>query len=252
MLDSSNLLFEDYHDTRVKNRPGFTVGRSGSLKLAVARDTGMKYIVKHTYPHNAANEYVAMWLADKMALPSPRAFLLSPCEQLNSNYAVAIEYIEGMSGFDKANVPKQLHNELIGQFILNWMISTDDALQLGYANGHIYSYDFSEGFCVTNNSLLRSCLQSEDACVESLIRHMQEFKQHLNFIDFDIPELAREFHISPEKQKEVMILTAKRILDITEDEIAAMADELGLMYPVGYDVYYEKCIEAMKEKMKAV
>lgn len=252
MLDSSNLLFEDYLDARVKNRPGFTVGRSGVLKLAVEKETGAKYIVKHTYPHNAANEYVAMWLADKMRLPAPSAFLLSPCEQLNSNYAVAIEYIEGMKGFDKANVPEQLHNELIGHFILNWMISTDDSLQLGCANNHIYSYDFSEGFCVTNNSMLRSCMQGEDACVESLIRHMQEFKQHLSFIDFDIPELAREFHISPEKQKEVMISTAKRILDITEDEIAEMSDELDLMYPVGYDVYYEKCIEAMKEKMKGV
>lgn len=252
MLDSSNLLFEDFHDARVKNRPGFTVGRSGALKLAVEQETGTKYIVKHTFPHNAANEYVVMWLADKMLLSAPHAYLLSPCEQFNSNYAVAIEYIEGMKGFDKANVPEQLHNELVGQFILKWMISTDDSLQLGCANNHIYSYDFSEGFCVTNNSLLRSCLQSEDACVESLIRHMQEFKQHLSYIDFDISELAREFYISPEKQKEVMISTAKRILDITEDEIAAMIDELGLMYPVGYDVYYEKCIEAMKEKMKTV
>ena len=252
MLDSSNLFFEDYHDTRVKNRPGFTVGRSGPLKLAIEQETGTKYIVKHTYPHNAANEYVAMWLADKMLLPSPRTYLLSPCEQLNSNYAVAIEYIEDIKGFDKTNVPEQLHNELIGQFILNWMIATDDSLQLGCANDHIYSYDFSEAFCVTNNSLLCSCMRSEDACVESLIRHMQEFKKHLSFIDFDIPGLAREFHISPDKQKNVMISTAKRILDITEDDIAAMTDELGLMYPVGYDVYYEKCIEAMKEKMKDV
>ena len=62
MLDSSNLLFEDYLDARVKNRPGFTVGRSGVLKLAVEKETGAKYIVKHTYPHNAANEYVAMCL----------------------------------------------------------------------------------------------------------------------------------------------------------------------------------------------
>lgn len=69
MLDSFEFKYEPYKDGRVVNRPSFTVGMSGPLLMATHKATGKKYIVKHTCPHNVANEYVACWLAERMEFP---------------------------------------------------------------------------------------------------------------------------------------------------------------------------------------
>ena len=47
-----------------------------------------------------------------------------------------------------------------------------------------------------------------------------------------------------------MIATAKKVLDITEDEIRAMSEELCDLYPAAYSIYYEECIHAIQEKMQ--
>ena len=113
MLDSSAFTYEPYIDNRVKSRPGFSVGTSGQLLLATHKDNGKKYLVKHTYPHNAANEYVACWLAEKLYVPVPRAYLLSPNKVFKSKYAAAIEFIEGFTNFNKAAVSEELQGDLI-------------------------------------------------------------------------------------------------------------------------------------------
>ena len=68
-------------------------------------------------------------------------------------------------------------------------------------------------------------------------------------MDFDIPSLAREFHLDPDMQKTGMIATAKRILNITEEEIHTMSDELMELYPAAIAVYYEECFRAIQEWM---
>ena len=138
-------------DNRVKTRLGFTVGTSGQLLLATGKEDGHKYLVKHEYPHNAANEYFACWMAEKLGIPAPRAWLLSPNAAFNSKYAVAIEFIEGLTGFDKMSVPEELQEELIGQFAFHALIGSADIMQLNAADGHIYSYDFSEAFYFDND-----------------------------------------------------------------------------------------------------
>ena len=106
MFDSSEFSYEPYKDNRVVHRPGFTVGRSGRLLLATHQRTGKKYLVKHTYPHNAANEYVACWLAERMGASAPKAYLLTPNDAFETKYAVAIEYVDGFRRFD--SVPEEL------------------------------------------------------------------------------------------------------------------------------------------------
>lgn len=43
---------------------------------------------------------------------------------------------------------------------------------------------------------------------------------------------------------------AKRILNITEEEIGAMSDELMELYPAAIAVYYEECNRSMQDWMK--
>ena len=249
MLDSSLFTYENFLDDRVRSRPGFTVGSSGQLLLATGKADGKKYLVKHIYPHNASNEYVACWLAEKLGVPVPRAWLLSPSKVFESKYAVAIEFLEGLSGFDKASVPEELQEELIGQFAFNALLGADDSMQLGAAGGHIYSYDFSEAFYVINDMVFSILRSNEDFGIEMMKQKLAAFRRHISYMDFDIPSLAREFHLDPDRQKAGMIATAKRILNTTEGEIHMMSDELMELYPAAIAVYYEECIRAIQNWM---
>ena len=247
MLDARDFFYHPFFDNRVKQHPGFTEGNSGPLLLATHKQTGKKYIVKHTYPHNAANEYVACWLAHRLGIPTPTACLLTPQGPFSSKYVVAISFIEGFTRFEKMNVPINMQDDLIGQFVLNSLIATDDMLQLSATGDHIYSYDFSEAFDISDVLLLKALMLNENIGKILLKQRLDAFRDHLHYVDFDIPGLAKEFNLDPERQKSVMIATARRVLSITDDEINAMSSELRKVYPIGYAAYYEECIHAIKE-----
>lgn len=246
MLDSSEFKYEPYKDGRVVNRPGFTVGMSGPLLMATHKATGKKFIVKHTCPHNAANEYVACWLAECMGVPAPKAYLLSPSRAFTTKYAVAIEYLDGLRGFKKDAVPEELKPDLISQFALCLLLRLDDMIQLSCTDEHIYSYDFSEGFNIVDMRLILRA--QEEAMVDFLRRPLQQFKWFTEKEDFNIPGLAREFHLDPEEMQSGMIATVKRTTAITDEELNELSDELMEMYPTAVAVYYEECIRAIRER----
>lgn len=246
MLNSSDFTFESYQDERVINRPGFTVGMSGSLLMARQKSTRQKFLVKHTYPHNAANEYVACWLAERIGAPAPKAYLLSPNRAFKTKYAVAVEYIEGLHGFQKDNVPEKLKSELITQFALCIVLQLDDMIQLSRTDAHIYSYDFSEGFNIVDLSYV--VRMNEDSAIAFLRPKLQIFRQLTEKENFDIPGLAKEFHLDPDDMKRSMINATIRAASITDEELDALTDELMEMYPVAIAVYYEECIRAIRAK----
>ena len=246
MLDSSEFNYEPYRDSRVGDRPGFTVGGSGPLLLAVHKRSGKKYIVKHTYPHNAANEYVACWLAERLRAPAPKAFLLSPDKAFASKYAVAIEYLEGFRAFPKDEIPEKRKAELIAHFALCLIIKLDDIIQMSCTGDHIYSYDFSEGFNMVDMRFLLKL--DEDAMFDRLRQMLHNFIWFTERTDFSAPGLAREFKLDPEEMRTGMMAAVKRTAAITEDDLDDLSDELMDMYPTAVAVYYEECIRAIKEK----
>lgn len=246
MLDSSEFKYEPYKDGRVVNRPGFTVGISGPLLMATHKTTGKKYIVKHTYPHNAANEYVACWLAERMGVPAPKAYLLSPNKVFATKYAVAIEYLERLRGFKKDDVPEELKPDLISQFALCLLLRLDDMIQLSCTDEHIYSYDFFEGFNIVDMKLILRA--QEESMVDFLRPPLQQFKLFTEKEDFIIPGLAHEFHLDPEEMRTGMIAAVKRTASITDEELDELSDELMEMYPAAVAVYYKECIRAIRER----
>lgn len=249
LLDSSEFNYVPYRDSRVKNRPGFTVGMSGSLLMATNKSTGKKHLVKHTYPHNAANEYVAYvacWLAERIGAPAPKAYLLSPNRVFATKYAVAIEYLDGLRGFQKDDVPEKLKPDLISQFALCLLLRLDDVIQLSCTDEHIYSYDFSEGFNIVD---MRHILRArEEAMVDFLRLPLQQLKRFTEKEDFNVPGLAREFHLNPEEMRSGMIAAVKRTATIRDDELDELSDELMEMHPAAIAVYYEECVRAIRDK----
>ena len=76
MLDASAFSYQHFIDSRTRTNKGFKEGFSGPLKLATDPSSGKKYIIKYACQHNAANEYTACWLADKIGAPAPHAHLM--------------------------------------------------------------------------------------------------------------------------------------------------------------------------------
>lgn len=247
MLDSREFTFTAYQDSRTQQHEGFVTGLSGPLLLAVHNKTGEKYIVKHTYGHNAANEYVACWLADKIGVPAPKVFLLSRSNLFTTKYAVAISFIEGIQAVKTSELSSEQVDDVVKQFAFNSLTIPDDKVQMSAAGNHVYSYDFSERFCVEDEGLLRAFQFDEETGINAAKATLQEFKRHLQYVTFDLPGVAAEYGIDPEKQKADMIATAKQVLTITESEIRSLSDELIEMYPVGYGVYYEECIRLIQK-----
>ena len=249
MLDSSTLSYVPFVDNRRRHNPTFKEGQSGSLLIGTD-EQGQRYIVKHSYPHNAANEYVACWLAKKLGVPAPNAYLLSPNKAFRCGYAVAIEFLD-LELFDKAAAPYP--DDLIAQFALSSLIVLDDMIQLNVAGGHVVSYDFSESFCMSNMNLILMHLRSinrrqgQEEAYSILRRLLASFSRRLNLVDFDIPDLAREFNLDCNKMREGMIAVAKRTLLITDEEIEEMSVELENLFPMEVAVYYEECIRAIQE-----
>ena len=251
LLDSSKLSYKPYVDNRTKKDPSF-VGSSGQLLVGTGKD-GQKYIIKHIYPHNAANEFTACWLAEKLGVYTPKAFLLTPNKKFRSPYAVAIEYIEGFELFAKDAAPNKA--DLISQFALNALIYTDDILQLNRVGNRVISYDFSESFCMTSpamRSAIRMLDLNEEKGIDQIAQILNDYRYHLSFQKFDVPGLAKEFYLDPEEMRLGMITTAKRVLEITEDDITELSDELSELYPVAIAVFYEECIHAMQQHIETL
>ncbi len=248
MLDSSKLKYSPFTDNRTKKNRNF-IGGSGKLYLATDGD-GRRYLVKHTYPHNAANEYTACWLAERLGVPAPKAWLLSPNRAFASPYAVAIEFIDGLTPFLKDSIPNQ--DDLISQLALSALIDTDHSIQLSQAGDRIVSYDFSEAFNMMDMSLLLKMLDfSKEAGTQMMIRMLDSFTSHLGRLDFDYSSLAEEFHIDSGVLQSGMIEIAKRVICISDEDLNRLSDELREMYPMEIAVYYEMCIRRMRERMAA-
>ena len=250
MLDSSTLTFKPFIDPRMKSNPGFIEGLSGPLMLATDK-TGCKYIVKHACLHNAANEFVASWLGYRLGAPVPHAYLLKPSKKFRAMYGVAIQFIDNLKAMDPTHLTEQMQQDIIAQFALNLLIDTDDNLQMSEAGGRIYSMDFSEAFFVSDTIMLKAFQFNEDTGTVLAQNKLDAFCGYIGRMTFDsVCGFAQQLHMDPNKMKNGMITVAKKVLEIPDEEIDALVDELGEMYPEDYAQFYAGCIFAMQERMK--
>ena len=65
-----------------------------------------------------------------------------------------------------------------------------------------------------------------------------------------VSDIAKILGLDPGKLKTGMRTVAKRVLDITDEEIEEMSDELMQIYPVAYGIYYEECIRAIQDHVR--
>ncbi len=252
MIDSNTLIYKPYKDSRVKTAPGFTVGQSGALLIAEGK-AGEKYIVKHTFPSNAANEFMGCWLAGKLGLSAPKAHLLTPNRFFLSKYAVAIEFLEDLMMFRFEDTNDIQKRDILGHMVLTHFVRNMDMTQMNQYRDRVVSYDFSDGFEMEYMSSLLSTLRiSEDRGIDEISRIFAMYRENLTYFDYDLPETATKICMSAEEAHEIMVDTARRVLDITDDEIEEMGTELQNLYPLPVAVYYEECVHAMQEHVRLI
>ena len=251
MLNSKEYKFITYEDERAKRDADFA-GGSGPLYLATHKKTGKKWLVKHTYSYNASNEFVACWLAGKLGVYAPKAELMTPDKRFASKYPVAIEFIDGFEPFDKKSLSAEQQKDLIAALTLHLLIDPADAAQFNRANSHIYAYDFSEAFCNLDDFLIKAYKRSPMIGDEFLRRKREAFSLYLGRLNFDEPSFAAEFNLDPAFMESEMIKTAKKITEITDNEISMMCDELEKMFPIEISVYYEDCVREMQKKVSTI
>ena len=252
MIDSATLTYAPFVDPRKKRNLDFKTGQSG--KLLIGTDTnGKKYLIKHSYPHNAANEFVASWLAKKLDIPAPDAFLLSPSNAFQTRYAVAIEFLD-LKPFDKEAASHP--DDLIAQFVLASLIAQEDRIQLKATDNHIVSFDFSESFCISKLDLILRLMRqhtpfAQDCAVDILRQQLAAFQKSLARVKFNHPAFAQEYHLDCKEMCKTASAISKRVLRITENEIRIMSEELEKLFPTEISVYYEECIFAMQKHIKS-
>ena len=249
MIDSSTMTFVPFKDNRAKKDPRF-VGMSGRLLLGTDTN-GKKYLVKHTYAHNPANEFTACWLAEKIGIFAPKAYLLTKARRFASKYAVAIEFFDSLQNFSKDDVPNK--SDLIDQFALCALIDTGDTVQLGRVGDRIISYDFSEGFIISDfrmRQIIDVLPLGSGIGMSFLKENLQTFDDHVSLQSFKFPGLAKEFHLDADELRHGMIKTAKRVETISDEDLNLLTDELSEMYPMEIAVFYEMCIRSMQDHMR--
>ena len=93
-------------------------------------------------------------------------------------------------------------------------------------------------------------LFNEDMAISMTGQRVGAFKDYLRIVNYDMPDIAKIFSLDPEILKAGMRTVAKRVLDITDEEIEEMSDELMQIYPVAYGIYYEECIRAIQDYVR--
>ena len=248
MIDSENLIYTEYKDPRIVKIEGFDEGSSGPLLIGSDKQNGKRYIIKHTYPHNAANEYVCCSLAEILGIAAPRAYLLSPNERFSSKYAVAIEFLDGMKEVNKNGLTTQMKKDICRDYAFHYTFAQSDLVGIREWNKRVVTFDFSETFNMDGMSFLLKILEKDPvAATEFLGRYLYGFQNSMAK-EFDYSNVfERNFGIEPDFTFDVMDDFEKQLCEISDSDIYAICDELDLMYPTEISLYYEFALQAVRD-----
>ncbi len=76
------------------------------------------------------------------------------------------------------------------------------------------------------------------------------FDEHVRMLNFDCSFIAKDFEMNPGRTKEIVISSARRLLYVTEDDIAEIENELLELYPPEYVANYVEDINALQARIK--
>ena len=119
--------------------------------------------------------------------------------------------------------------------------SVSDRLMMLCVQPGIISYDFGETFCISDYEMR--------LLPHSVSHFLSLFQRRISLCDFNYPSLAKEFNIDPEYQKREILDVARRVMQITEDDISQLETELNTIFQPVIAQYYVGCIRILQNRI---
>lgn len=253
MIDSTKMKYEKYIDPRSKSVNGFTEGFSGELFLGTAPN-GNRYIIKHTEVTDAGNEFVASFVARKMGIPVAKAHLLTPNKKFRCPYAVAIDYLDGLEfvKYSKELTDRE-KRDILAQFALAIMLNNSDIVQLYKCMGRVVQVDFGDSFNMGGLFLEAALRIGEKEIAQDILdRCSSSFATSVDCIGFELPELSHSLGMELDETRAIMTEAAKKILNITDEDLEYLVEELMNIYPKGVAMNYASAIVTLQRKIETL
>ena len=235
MLNENDFSFSALEQDRTGSN---ATGISGELLLA---DNGTdKYVVKYQDPFDAAVEYMAITLAEKLRLHcTPSAHLFLPSERFP--HAIGIQYLPDLH---KATSKEGL----LKCVILNSLIQNGDKCEYTESEGNRYTLDFGESFCFdfhnkTDEFLSQCRLADTDKAIRDRLlgilridfdRYMHDlgYVNEMNFLDtvnLLCESLGLDGYTREDVSKEWTHVW-RRLRNLRDDAFDEMRDDLTVIY----------------------
>lgn len=142
----------------------------------------------------------------------------------------------------------QEKEEAIAQIYFSTMIDNVDFAQLRRCNGTIVQIDFAETFAMTSMLLKMAYKMKQAPMIAELLNGCRKsFAEHVRMLNFELSFMAKDFDMDPGRIDEIVVSSARRILDVTEEDIAEIESELLELYPSEYVANYVEDIHALRQ-----
>ena len=182
ILQPKDFIFEKYNPTK------FT-GDSGALLLATSKyDKNVQYVVKHTYPECACNEFMYYQIATELGLsvPTVKLFEISDddLKYFKSSIAVGIEYIPHSKRYLGDNNGIINHSDFFAFFALVVVLNEEDSFEIIVdADNRLYKIDNSASFGISMAHAAGAAMfndldkQNQDI-ITALLKRSAEFTEY--------------------------------------------------------------------------
>ncbi|MBR1433089.1 hypothetical protein [Ruminococcus sp.] len=215
-----------------------STGLSGEILLA---DNGQeKYIVKYQEPFDAAIEFMAITLSEKLRLNcAPTAHLFIPSERFP--HAVGIQFLPDVHKLT-------IKEGILKCVILNLLVQNGDKCEYAESGGKVYTFDFGESFCLdyhnkTEEFLSQCRLAHTDKKVRDRVIpilqidneryiHNLGYVNELNFLDtanFICKSIGLDEFTKAEVHSEWNHVWI-RLRNLKPDAFVSMRDEISVVY----------------------
>ena len=230
----------DYTFTIIDQKRNGTSATGISGEILLADNGSEKYAVKHQDPFDAAIEFMAITLADKLRLDcTPAAHLFAPSERFP--HAVGIRFLPDLhKPTSKDGIMKCV--------ILNSIIQNGDKCEYTESEGKRYTMDFGESFCFDFHNktefFLEQCRQAHtdkkvrQPLMETIQVDYERYMNNLGYVNernflntgnLICESLGLEGFTKAEVQKEWSRVW-RRLRNLKEDAFVSMRSELSIVY----------------------
>ena len=246
-LNESDYYFEEFQSN----------GMSGTIYIGTPRrnKTLSKILVKNNEPQFAANEFFALQIASLLGVHAPKSWFLLGNGDIASEYAVGIEFLNGLSKVTDDILNSELaRKEFIECMLLHVCCDNSDTFQMAAASdNHIIPFDFADCFQLSSFIIMMLLFYKDkaDKFMRSTIANNDRFMQIVSQINSVKNFLLKQHRvISEEEFNETAKLFAQKLVALPHGKIIDILTPIEEYYSKEVADYYDLYLERVQKKFK--